>query len=232
MLAAITDEIWAFEDDLRLPGGMLLPCRTTILRLGGGRLVVHSPLAIDDALAAEIEALGEVAFIVAPSCIHFLFLEAAAARWPNARVLGAPGLEKKLGRAFEPLASDSFGAELRVQMIDGVPAIREHVFLEPRSRSLIVSDLIFNVYETKGFGMELFLRAVGAWKKPAQSRFWRFLTKDRARVSADVATVLDWDFDRIVVAHGLVIDTGAKDIVADALAWLRPKGLAENVAAS
>lgn len=37
------------------------------MRLSGGGLVVCSPLAIDDATATEIDALGERRFFVAPS---------------------------------------------------------------------------------------------------------------------------------------------------------------------
>jgi hypothetical protein len=41
--------------------------RPAIMRLSGGGLVVCSPLAIDDATATEIDALGERRFFVAPS---------------------------------------------------------------------------------------------------------------------------------------------------------------------
>ena len=104
MLARIAEDIWAHVNDIRLPGGMLLPCRATIVRLSSGALLVHSPLAIDDATAEEIAAIGDVSFLVAPSCVHWMYLEAAKKRYPKARVFGPPGLEKKLSSVpFEPL---------------------------------------------------------------------------------------------------------------------------------
>jgi hypothetical protein len=222
MLREIATDLYGFEKDLRLPGGMLLPSRTTIVKTDTG-LVVHSPLAIDDDTARQIEALGEVRWLVAPSCIHFLFLRAAKERWPDASVVGAPGLEKKLGGlAFEPLPSDGkvFGGALAVNVIEGVPSINEHVFFHEKTRSLVVTDLVFNVHETRSFMMQIFLRCVGAWKKTSQSRMWRFLTKDRAAAAASVRETLAWNFDRLVVSHGEVVESGAHERLEAGLHWV------------
>jgi hypothetical protein len=221
MLDRIAEDIFAFTDDLRLPGGMNLPARTTLIRRDG-KVLVHSPLAIDDARAAEIETLGDVDAIVAPSCIHYLFLERAAKRWPNARVLGATGLEKKVPTvSFAPLPAEGKIEGLRVRRIDGFPYIGEHVFLDERTGSLVVTDLIFNIHAVRDVGMKMFLLAVGAWDKPAQSRFWRYLfSRDLQAGARSVRDVLAWDFDRIVVAHGDVVDSDAKPRLERALAWL------------
>jgi hypothetical protein len=221
VLDPIAEDVFAFTDDLRLPGGMKLPSRTTLVRRAG-KVLIHSPLAIDDARAAEIEALGDVDAIVAPSCIHYLFLAKAIARWPNARVLGAPGLEKKIpGVAFEALPTTGEIEGLRVRRIEGFPYIGEHVFLDERSGTLIVTDLVFNVHAVRDLGMKTFLRAVGAWNKTAQSRMWRYLfARDVGAGARSARDILAWDFDRVVVAHGDVVTTDAKSHLSTALAWL------------
>jgi len=64
-----------------------------------------SPLRVDDALAARVDALGPVSHIVAPSNLHHLFVGEAVARWPAARVHLPRGLPAKLakqGRAVPP----------------------------------------------------------------------------------------------------------------------------------
>jgi hypothetical protein len=66
----------------------------------------------------------------------------------------------------------------------------------------------------------LFLRIVGAWRRTAQSRMWRLLTKDREAAARSVEDVLSWDFDRLVMAHGDPVDGGARERVASALAWI------------
>lgn len=214
MLTPIAENVLGFEQDLRLPGGMRLPSRTTLVRLADGGVVVHSPLAFDAKTAKAIDDLGEVKAIVAPSCVHYLYLKAAIERWPKARVLGAPGLEKKVpGVAFEPLPHDgplrALGddGELLVRGIDGVPYMNEHVFFHAPSRSLVVTDLVFNVRQCPSLMARLFLRFVSrAYGRTAQSQMWRWLTKDAAAAAESANAVLAWDYERVVVAHGDVID--------------------------
>lgn len=226
MLTPIAENVLGFEQDLRLPGGMRLPSRTTIVRLASGGLVVHSPLGFDAAAAKAIDDLGEVKAIVAPSCIHYFFLKAATERWPKARVLGAPGLEKKVrGLPFEALPHDGAirglgdDGELELRRIDGVPYMTEHVFLHRPSRSLVVTDLLFNVRHSPSFMTRMFLRFVsGAYGTTAQSRMWRWFTKDAAAAAESANAVLAWDFERVVVAHGEVVECDARERARVALA--------------
>jgi hypothetical protein len=224
MLTKITDGIWGYEQDIRLPLGMRLPSRTTVVRRADGGLVMHSPLGFDRETAKEIDDLGEVKTIVAPSCIHYLFLEAATKRWPNARVLGAPGLEKKApvkGVAYERLphdgSVDGLGEDFVVRRIDGVPYITEHVFLHRPTGSLVVTDLVFNLHRCSSWGMRLYLRCMGAWEKTAQSAIWRMLTKDKSAAAESARAVLAWDFDRVIVAHGDVVTENAHATLETAL---------------
>lgn len=225
MLQHIAEDIWAHQTDLRLPLGMSMPCRATILRLTDGSLVVHSPLAIDDATATEIDRLGDVRFLIAPNCLHWMYLKAAKERYPQARVFGSPGLEKKLGGfSFEPLPATGRIAgmreDIRVERIEGAPSLTEHVFLHERSRSLLVTDLFFNIHECRSFGMRTVLRVVGAWKKTAQSRALRFGVKDRQAAGRSAAEVVSWDFDRVVVGHGDIVEGDARARAAEALSWM------------
>jgi hypothetical protein len=225
MLKRIGDDVWAHERDIRMPGGVSLPARATIVRLTGGELLLHSPLPIDDETGKAIDALGDVRFIVAPNCFHWLSLKAAKDRYPKARVHAPAGLARKAG-SFEfeklPERGDLDGAVgVRALRIDGAPSMEEHVFLHEVSQSLIVTDLLFNVHECRSLMMRLYFRLMGAWKKPAQSKLWRFLVKDRPAAAQSAAEMLAWDFDRVIVAHGDVIELDARQQARDALAWMR-----------
>jgi Domain of unknown function (DUF4336) len=224
MLKRIAENVWAHEKDIRMGPGMNMPGRATILRLDDGRLIVHSPLAIDDATAKEIDALGDVRFLVAPNCMHWMFVKAAKERYAKARVFAAPGLAKKLGSfPSEPLpvSGELDGAcGVRVESVQGAPSMEEHVLFHEPSRSLLVTDLIFNLHECRSFGMRLFLRLGGCWKRTAQSKMWRFLVKDRAAAAQSAQTILGLDFERIVVAHGNVIEDDAREQARRALEWM------------
>ncbi len=225
MLTQIAKDVWSQDEDLRLRGGMIMPARATIVRLPGGELVIHSPLPIDDQVAAELASLGEVRFLVAPNRLHWMFVKGAITRYPNARVIAAPGLERKLPDvALTPLPAsgriEGMGDDLRVQRIEGAPTMTEHALYHERSQSLIVTDLLFNVQRSKGFMAGLFLRLVGAHGKTAQSRVWRMVVADRVAAARSAAAVLSWDFERIVVAHGDVVSDAAHERARLALAWM------------
>ena len=225
MLQSIGDNIWSHDGDVSLPGGMRLPSRATIVRLAGGGLMVHSPLAIDDATATDIAAIGEVQYLVAPNCLHWRFLKAAKERYPKARVFGAPGVEKKLGAfPFEPLPEaghiEAIGEDIVVERVQGVPFMNEHAIFHRPSRSLIVTDLVFNVHHREGFMINLVLRLVGAHEKTAQSQIWRLLVKDRTAAAGSISRILAWDFERVVVAHGEVVSEDARGRARRALTWM------------
>lgn len=226
MLTEITSGLWSAERTLRLPGGMRLPCRMTVVRTGSG-LLVHSPISIDDPLAAEIDRCGQVTHLIAPNCMHHLWLPRAAQRYPNARIYGVPGLPGKrpdidfhalLGNDT-PLPADLAG-ELDAIPIHGVPRMNELVLVHRPSRTAIVGDLVFNIHEYTGWGTGMLLRMVGARKKTAQSRVWRLLTNDRAAAGASIRQLLDHDFDRVIMAHGRIIDQHGPAVIAAAAHWM------------
>lgn len=227
VLEAIAEGVWGQTSIVRLPGGMRMPCRATILRLPTGGMAIHSPVTIGEQAAREIDALGRVEVLIAPSCGHWVFLEAAKARYPNARVFAAAGLEKKLGKLpFEPLPTSGAidGLGMAVERIGGAPAMGEHVFLHEASRTLVVSDLVFNVRRCESFMMRCVLRLTGTWNKTAQSRVWRLVVKDRAAAATSAAHVLSWDFERVVVGHGDVIEDDARQRMREALGWMAGAG--------
>lgn len=224
MLKQIAADIWAHEKDVELPLGLNMPGRATIMRLGGGGLLIYSPLSVDEVTAREIDQLGDVRFLVAPNSLHWMFLKAAKERWSGARVLASPVLAKKLGSfPFEPLPETGRidGAEgVRIERIQGAPKIEEHVLLHEPSRSLVVGDLMFNIHECRSFWMRLVLRLGGTWKKVGQSIEWRRLVKDRAAAARSASDILGWDFERVVVAHGNVIEDDARERARQALGWM------------
>ena len=96
--------------------------------------------------------------------------------------------------------------------------MEEHAVYHRRSRTLIVADLLFN------FGPDaplwtrlLMLGAVGRKHDPGMARSMRMTVKDDAALRRSLAAVEAWDFDRIIVGHGEVVDTDGKRLFREAL---------------
>lgn len=221
-LVQIAENIWALERELMMPGRIRLNGRMTIIRLLNGDLILHSPVLFDDSVASEIDRFGPVRHLIAPNKFHHLQYPAAAARYPVARRYCAPGLmEKRPDIGFhETLSNEAPSAwrdELQQIFIEGVPAANEVVFVHLKSKTLIVADLVFNIQNPRGLGITLFMKMVGAFKRLAPSRVWKFLVKDKAKFERSIQSVLACDFDRIVPGHGEVFETGARSAFRVAL---------------
>ena len=62
-LHALTDSIWHVTTPHAFMG-LHVGARMTVVKLSSGGLLLHSPVPVDDALAAELAVLGEVTHIV------------------------------------------------------------------------------------------------------------------------------------------------------------------------
>lgn len=73
MLERIDDDLWCATHRFTA-WGLPISSRMTVVRLPGGDLWLHSPIPIGAELRRELEALGRVAYLVAPSKTHWLFM--------------------------------------------------------------------------------------------------------------------------------------------------------------
>ena len=70
----------------------------TLIRLPDGGLWVHSPTSLTDALAGRVRRAGPVRFLIAPNTLHYWWIPDWKARFPDAPVYAAPGLERSAKR--------------------------------------------------------------------------------------------------------------------------------------
>ena len=126
----VAEEVW-IADMAASRAGFDFGARMTVIRLPSGGLWIHSPILLTSRLKSELDALGSVAAVVAPSRMHYEHVPEFAAAYPGARVCAVPGSERKLapklqvdtvlGDAPDPLWVEVMdGDELR--QILGLPA--------------------------------------------------------------------------------------------------------------
>jgi hypothetical protein len=214
----LSDGLWIVDRNLSLPPGLILPTRMTIMRLADGALALHSPVALDADLAAVLRSLGDVAAVIAPNSFHYIFAAEYVAAFPAARLFAAPGLRERV-RSFPAAITLSDEAAplwngILEQIVFGpVRGVSEVVFLHRPSRTLVLTDLAFNMAHIDGLAQRVGWRLFGVPAFFGPSRTARLtLLRDPTPVRRFVEQVCTWGFERIIVAHGEIVehDAGAE----------------------
>ncbi len=205
--------------------GTRFDARMTVVRLSDGRLLLHSPSHIDEALAAEIAAFGPVGFIVAPGSFHYLHVPSAQGAFPGARTLICPGVAEKCpDLAFDAVLGDTppadWANDLDQVLVHGSRWMREVAFFHRASRTLILVDLVENFTDRTphaSWQLKLWWRLVfRMWNRPKPAPEYQLGWRDKEAARRSLERILAWDFARVVLAHGDLIETDARRVVARA----------------
>jgi hypothetical protein len=197
----------------------------TVVRLADGSLFLHSPVSLDAETRTALDEIGTVRAIVAPSRAHHLFAVDYTKAYPGAKLHGAPGLpDKRKDLKFSSTLSDEAHADWQGQieqhLFRGAPVLNEVVFFHPTTRTVIFTDLVFNVATEDASRARVFNWVTGAAGHFGPHRLIRRMISDRAAARASVRRILLWDFDRIIVTHGDVLDAGGRDRMRAAFSYL------------
>ena len=201
-----------------------LPMDTTmtVVPLESGEIALVSLAPLTEELFAAVTALGEVNALVAPSLQHWTFLPEWAERLPQARVLVAPAalgedladkLPARLTARAEVLLDGSEqlpGCEGR--LLRGAPLnLNEVCFYHKASETLVVSDAFYGGYKsTSTWFQRLWFKLTKGMKLDSSSL--PVYRSERVHTHGSVTDAVacvdsmleDWDFNKIVFAHGTV----------------------------
>lgn len=191
--------------DLKMPLTML-ERRMTVVRLRDGRLVLHSPIAVDDATLDELSALGEPAFLVVPNGYHRLDAPAYRRRFPKLTVVAPSGARAKVDEVVKvDTSAPDFGDDA-VRFVE-VPGTKGESALEVEHDgkiSLILTDIVGNLPPSAG----LLLRAMGfATREPRIPRAAAMtFVRDKEALAAQLDAWSDRPLTRLLMAHGRPVE--------------------------
>jgi hypothetical protein len=195
--------------------GVAMGRRMIMVRLPDGSLQLHSPGCIDPKLKKEIERKGRVSAILGPTNFHDTFMRQALEAFPNASFSASPGFPKVHPSNCAPKTFTECPAEwnevLLWKQLDGIPSLNETVFLHRPSRTLLDSDLVFNITPEAGAWTRWFFKLNGAYNLLRPTRIFRACIKDRTAFNQSVNHILGWDWDRLVMSHGGVVQNQARE---------------------
>jgi hypothetical protein len=214
MLKPLASNLWVAEAPLTM-GGFEIGARMTVVRLPDGGLWLHSPIGLTPELRQALDHLGPVAHVLSPGSFHYLHVPELALAYPDAAVYAAPGSASKLAKCSPKLLTDAlpqpWAGTLEQLAFAGSRLYDEVVFFHPSGRTLIVTDLCFNIPAESSWYTRLVARAFGILGRPSASRSFFLTIRDRAAVRQSLERILAWDFDRIILSHGAIVETGGRE---------------------
>ncbi len=114
--------------------------------------------------------------------------------------------------------ADSFPSELQCVLFDGfrllglkgLDIVNEWVFFHPQSRTLILTDTAFQFDDSYPLITQFATRIIGGYKSLSPSLLERVASTEKGKVKLAVQKILDWDFERVIMAHGSIIESQGK----------------------
>jgi hypothetical protein len=225
MRAIVAGRIFVQEHPVHFAGGSLLT-RMTAIVLDDGGVILHSPIPISEELRADLDRIGPVRALIAPSTCHHVFVADAQRAFPGVPTYAIEGLEEKRPDLVMTRLPDDLWADQLERTAVGNRVMREFVFLHRATRTVIAVDLVEHIGDqTPGLNrmMRMYIKLLGMWNKPRAAPELRWLTRDREEARRAIERILSWDFEKMVIAHGELFERDAKAALREAWRFvLRP----------
>lgn len=220
------------------------PLRCYLKLLKNGNIFFFSPVQPHENLVNFINNLtkknpDKKLILVSSNLLHFLFLFEWKEKFPNAIIIGNSDLQEKLDKKKIKIKLDLtyekkqeintlLNNEIIFTEIKGSYIMKETIFYLKENKSIIITDLIQR-HDTnlQNYGkISKFLLNLagvsgnhGACPRDYKSTFyWPFGKRDLAKEC--FKEVLEWEFDRVFLAHGKCVMENGKEYVRNALGFL------------
>jgi hypothetical protein len=230
----VANNVWIVDSGPLRLAGMPLPVRMTVIRLKSGKLILHSPTQFSFALKEQLDALGEIAYLVAPNTAHWSFMREWQEHLPETQCWAVPGLgerpavkksELRIDRVFADGTPAEWGEEIEIVLLRGKGLVEAELFHRP-SRTLVLTDLIVNLEGEKlPLPMRWGARLAGALapggKAPAYARGLVKAGGEAATAAAQRLVALEPE--RVLFAHGHWHERDGAAHLRRSLDWLLPK---------
>lgn len=216
-LEQLAENLWRVEGALP---GMSLRRTMVVVRRADGSLLLHSPIALDEARQRELETLGPIAVLVVPNAGHRLDAPAYKARYPNAVVFCPRGGRIKIAEVvavdgiYEDYADDG---TIRFETLSGVAEAEGALIVQSKDGvSIVLNDVVMNMDTKKDVLGYLFTTLMGSAPGPRVSRLARLVyVKDQPALRKHLERLAATpNLQRLIVAHEKVSSGPA---AADAL---------------
>lgn len=207
-----------FIDSVKDMPLMKLPVRTCLIRLRCA-LILLTPVS---ALRKDkLAALGRVTDVIAPNLWHLDGVPLAGQVFERARLWGPVGAHQARPEVnwFGEISERDWPCqdELPCIPLRGMPELAETAFVHRESRTLFLTDLVFNRPPVSGAGAWLALHFMGVHGRFAIPRPFLKKIENPRQLQHSLNELFTFDFENIVMSHGEVVRGGGRRLLLGAL---------------
>ena len=94
--------------------------------------------------------------------------------------------------------------------ITGYSPLNEWVFFHVESQTLIITDLAYYFDASSSPTIQLATKLLGGYQQLRPSFLEKIATRDQVQVKQSIQQILAWDFNRVIMAHGSILEQDAK----------------------
>ena len=227
-LNKVGENIWCIDGEPVKMFTIPFQTRMTIVRLDSGKLWLHSPVTPSEKIYNLVNEIGEVSYLVAPNILHHLSLGSWMQVYPEAKLFGVERLpEKRMDLKFSGILADSpepeWSGEIDQLYFRGSDILLEVAFFHKQSKTLILTDLIQNHDPRKENQFWRIIKHINGVLSPhgGVPKDLRLTIRDKEKARTSLKGILSWDFERLIISHGLCIEDDAKQYVSNSFSWLK-----------
>jgi hypothetical protein len=215
----LEDNVMSVTGRMQMPPMGEVERRMTVVRLGDGRLIIWSAIALDEAGMRELESFGQPAYLIVPGDLHRLDARAWKDRYPALVVIAPAAARAKVEEVVPVDATEvDFGdAAVRYMTVPGTGEREAALRVEGASgTTLVINDLIFDLANRSGFSGWLF-KAIGMTGDHAHVPPLIRMRKvvDRKALGTALA---QWArlprLERVIISHGPIIGKDAGKVLS------------------
>ena len=196
--------------------------RMTLARRADGGLVIHNPIALDDAEMKEVEAFGKPAFLIVPNAFHRQDAIIYKQRYPELSVLCPQTARKKVSQIVEVAGHlDEMPKDANVEVFHLRGMKEREGAIRVRSKEgngLVFNDALLNLEPGSGVAA-FFMAPTGTLSVPRFARW--MLMKQGAELKQHLQELAGSSgLTQLVPGHGKVITSDAAPALQAAAARL------------
>jgi hypothetical protein len=224
-LQSFADDIWMVDGPPAVNFFIPLPTRMIVVKLSDGSLWINSPVDVGRETLEQIQALGAIRYLVAPTPLHVWRLVGWHALFPEAELWGPSQIPRAFaGLPFSGKLGDVVSAPWTSDLEDvafrGNKFAEEFEFFHNASRTLMMTDFVQNYPSKEHHVPGNLVKRLGGVLNGGVPRDIRWTITNRKLARTSLQRILAWDFDKVILAHGCCISHDARAFVERAFRWL------------